>query len=181
MRTPANSYEQAFNAWLQEMNIPCHVMDQTRRREFSRDKIKSFDFAICPIGGKLTLIDVKGRLFRGQSLAGLKGLQCWVTREDIRGLEEWCDVVAVKQPADAAFVFAYRLTQVDVETDGLPAFEFEGAKYIFFIVRLEEYQRLMKRRSPRWRTVDLPAADFRRLVIPMDEWLEKLRNEVVNE
>jgi hypothetical protein len=181
MPTPANEYERAFDAWLREMNIPCHVMDQTRRREFYRDKIKSFDFAFCPIGGKLTLIDVKGRLFRGWSLVGLKGLQCWVTREDIRGLEEWREVVAAKQPADAAFVFAYQLTQIDVETDGTAAFEFEGRKYVFLIVRLDDYQRWMKQRSPRWQTVYLSAADFRRLAAPIDNWIENLKKEVLDE
>jgi hypothetical protein len=179
MVSAVNAYEQAFEVWLREMNIPCHVMDQTRRREFYFDRIKSFDFAICPMGGKLTLIDVKGRLFHGQSLIGLKNLQCWVTREDIHGLEEWRDIVAARQPADAAFVFVYRLTQVDVETDGLPVFEFEGQKYVFFIIRLEEYRRFMKQRSPRWQTVHLSMADFRRLAIPMEEWIEMLANEVV--
>ncbi|MBM4104380.1 MAG: hypothetical protein FJ263_10120 [Planctomycetes bacterium] len=175
-----NDYERAFDAWLREMHIPCHIMDQSCRREFYYDKIKSFDFAICPAGGKLTLIDVKGRLFRGQSLVGLKGLQCWVTREDIHGMEEWRDIVAVKQPADAAFVFAYRLAQVDVETDGLSVFGFEGAAYVFFIIRLDDYRRAMKQRSPRWRTVYLTAKDFRRLACPLEEWIEKLNLEVVN-
>jgi hypothetical protein len=179
MVSAVNRYERAFEVWLQEMHIPCHVMDQTRRREFYHDKIKSFDFAICPVGGKLTLIDIKGRLFRGQTLAGLRGLQCWVTRDDIRGMEEWCDVVAAKQPADAVFVFAYRLTQMDVETDGLPVFEFEGARYVFLMVRLGDYRQAMKQRSPRWQTVYLAAADFRRLAAPIENWIEKLSNEVV--
>jgi hypothetical protein len=180
MVSAANVYEQAFEAWLQQMQIPCHVMDQTCRREFYYDKIKSFDFAICPAGGKLTLIDVKGRLFQGHSLSGLKNLQCWVTREDIHGLEQWQDVLAVRQPADAAFVFAYRLEQIDVEADGLPLFEFEGQRYVFFIVRLEEYRRFMKQRSPRWQTVTLGADDFRRLACPLEEWIDKLNLEVVN-
>jgi hypothetical protein len=180
MVSAVKAYERAFEVWLREMGIPCHVMDQTRRREFYFDRVKSFDFAICPVGGNLTLIDVKGRLFGGQSLTGLKNLQCWVTREDIHGLEEWRNILAVRQPADAAFVFAYRLTQIDVETDGLPVFEFEGQKYVFFIIRLEEYRRCMKPRSPRWQTVYLVAEDFRRLACPLEDWIEKLNLEVVN-
>jgi hypothetical protein len=181
MVSAVKAYERAFEVWLGQMQIPCHVMDQTCRREFYYDKIKSFDFAICPIGGKLTLIDVKGRLFRGTSLAGLKNLQCWVTREDIHGLEEWKNILAVRQSADAAFVFAYCLTQADVDTDGLPVFEYEGARYVFLIIRLEEYRRFMKQRSPRWQTVCLGADDFRRLACPLEDWIETLKNEVVNE
>lgn len=176
-----NQYERAFDAWLRDMRIPCHVMDQTCRREFYYDKIKSFDFAICPAGGNLTLIDVKGRLFRGTSLAGLKGLQCWVTREDIHGLEEWQGILAVRQPADAAFVFVYGLEQIDVETDGLPVFEYDGGRYVFFIIRLQDYRSAMKQRSPRWQTVYLGADDFRRMACPLEEWIERLNLEVGNE
>ena len=65
----------------------------------------------------------------------------------------------------AAFVFAYRVAQVEVDYDGREAFPFGADRYLFFAVRAADYRRCMKRRSPRWKTVTLAAEDFRRCVV----------------
>ncbi|MGH2272564.1 HYExAFE family protein [Anaerohalosphaeraceae bacterium U12dextr] len=173
-------YERAFAAWLNENQMPYRAVDQSRRRQFRRHKIKSFDFAVSTPGG-LLLADVKGRLFRGQSLVGLKGLQTWVTGEDIEGLLEWRQAVAQRQTCQAGFVFAYRLTQVDVESDGLSVFEFEGQRYVFVLIELDRYRNNMKRRSLRWNTVYLPARQFRSAAVPLTNWMDRHSDVVVNE
>lgn len=175
-----NVYERAFEAWLKERQLPYRMVDQTRRREFERCQIKSFDFAISTPDG-LLLADVKGRLFRGISLVGLKNAQSWVTIEDIRGLRLWQKIVAEKEPAQAGFVFAYRLLAVDVETDGVGIFKWEGHKFVFLLVLLDDYQKAMKQRSPRWKTVYLPAADFRKFAVPLAEWTERQIDKIVIE
>jgi len=38
-------------------------------------------------------------------------------------------------------------------------------------VDLGEYRNHMRRRSPKWETVCLPAEDFRSLARPIDDWL----------
>ena len=38
-------------------------------------------------------------------------------------------------------------------------------------VDLAEYRDHMRRRSPKWETVALPAEDFRSLARPIEEWL----------
>jgi len=107
-------------------------------------------------------------------------LQTWVTGEDIEGLLEWRQAVAQRQNCQAGFVFAYRLMQVDVETDGLSVFEFEGQRYVFLLIELDVYRNNMKRRSPRWNTVYLPAQQFRSAAISLAEWIDKHSNAAVN-
>lgn len=170
-------YERAFAAWLNEKQMPYRAVDQSRRRQFRRHKIKSFDFAVSTPSG-LLLADVKGRLFRGQSLVGL---QTWVTGEDIEGLLEWRQAVAQRQSCQAGFVFVYRLTQVDVESDGLSVFEFEGQWYVFLLIELDVYRNNMKRRSPRWNTVYLPAKQFRSAAVSLTDWMDRHSDVVVNE
>lgn len=167
-----NVYERAFEAYLRQRQMPYRAVDQSRRREFERCRVKSFDFALSTPGG-LLLADVKGRLFRGVSVVGFKGVQSWVTMEDIRGLRLWQKVVAEKEPARAGFIFAYRLSAADVETDGAEVYDFEGQRFIFVLVLLDDYQKAMRQRSPRWQTVYLPAAAFRRVAVGLTEWLEQ--------
>jgi hypothetical protein len=111
---------------------------------------------------------------------GLKGLQTWVTGEDIEGLLEWRQAVAQQQTCQAGFVFAYRLTQVDVESDGLSVFEFEGQRYVFVLIELDRYRNNMKRRSPRWNTVYLPARQFRSAAVPLSNCMDR-HSTVANE
>ncbi|MHC4642461.1 MAG: HYExAFE family protein, partial [Planctomycetota bacterium] len=71
----------------------------------------------------------------------------------------------------AVFVFAYKIENVDVDFDGRDFFDFEQNRYIFFCIKLEDYCRFMKRRSPKWQTVTLPADKFRKCAIQMQALL----------
>ncbi len=180
MEKMLNIYERAFEAWLRERRIPYRAVDQSRRREFKCRRVKSFDFAISTPAG-LLLADVKGRLFRGASLVGLKGVQTWVTEDDVRGLEAWRKAMADREWTQAGFIFAYQLTQVDVETDGVEVMVFEGRRFVFLLVLLDDYQKAMRRRSPRWRTVYLSADVFRSVAQPLAEWIEQKTETIVSE
>lgn len=166
MRRAGRVYERAFEGWLIERRIPYVPMDQARRRFFARERIKTFDFLLYPARGGILVTEVKGRRFKGTTLAGLRGLECWITREDLRGLRQWRQILAAGgQAAHAALVFAYRFDHIDVESDGYEVYDFGESRYAFFVVDADDYERLMTPRSGRWQTVTLPAAVFRRAAI----------------
>ncbi len=169
MSVGSNHYEKAFVGWLGENRIPCVCVDQQKRSVFSRSRLKSFDLIVYSRNAGPIIVEVKGRKFDGVSLAGLRGLQNWVTLEDVQGMGRWERVFAsMAQPADAVFVFAYWFSNIDVETDGREVYHFDNEQYLFLAVRLADYCRHMTRRSRRWRTVAVSAEQFRKMVSPMD-------------
>jgi len=165
---PTN-YEQVFENWLVENRIQYVVVDQQKRRMFARSRIKSFDFLLYPANSAPVIAEVKGRKFKGKSLAALAGLECWVTMEDVRGLIRWEQVFA--DGFQGAFIFAYEIENIDVENDGREVYDFQNSRYMFYAVRLGDYREFMKVRSPKWQTVTLPAAKFRQFAIPVRELL----------
>jgi len=175
MRGRANEYERAFEGWLVENGVQYVVIDQARRSLLSRNRIKSFDFLLYPSGGgrgrsrpAVIVAEVKGRLFKGSSVGGLCGLQCWVGMDDIRGLLTWQDRFdAPGEKAMAMIIFAYRFELPSVETDGREVYDFGDHRYMFRAVGVDDYSMHMKVRSPRWQTVTLSADDFRRLAVPV--------------
>ena len=58
-----------------------------------------------------------------------------------------------------------------MDFDGRDIYDYAGRRYIFFAVRLDDYRRSMVRRSPKWRTVTLPAEDFRRCAVQVQQLL----------
>ena len=105
----------------------------------------------------------------GHLKAKLAGLECWVTAGDVDGLARWQELLG---PGHAAvFVFAYKIENIDVDFDGRDFYDYVGRRYIFFAVRLDDYRRCMVRRSPKWRTVTLPAEDFRRCAVQTQQLL----------
>jgi len=179
MVTLINEYEQAFESWLIDSRIQYVTVDQQKRRIFARNRIKSFDFLLYPAGyAPVIIAEVKGRKFKGTSLKNLTGLQCWVTMEDVQGLIRWEQVFGGEKPGhvtdagyEAWFVFAYEFENVDVETDGRGVYDYRNRRYIFFAVRLDDYREFMTMRSPKWRTVTLPAAKFRECAVPVSQLL----------
>ena len=166
----ANLYEQAFESFLAENKIPFVWVDQSARPEFLGAAVKNFDFLLYPDSQYPVLVELKGRTFKGDSLAGLKGLDGWATFEDVQALSQWlgrfrCDFPA----AQAFFVFAFRFANIDVETDGWGVYDYSGERYLFLAVPLEKYAAAMKIRSPKWQTVTLPADDFRHAAVPLNE------------
>lgn len=164
-----NHYERAFENWLIDNRIRYVVVDEHKRRVFARCKIKSFDFLLCLRSGRTIIAEVKGRKFRGTSFAKLTALECWVTTEDVDGLARWQQIFGPGH--QAVFVFAYGAENIDVDFDGRPVYEFDENRFIFFCITVDDYRSFMKRRSPKWQTVTLPAEKFRQCVLEINEFL----------
>ena len=164
-----NHYERAFENWLLDNHIPYEAVDEHKRAAFGPEGVKSFDFLLHPRRGPTIIAEVKGRTFKGTSLAKLTGLECWVTAEDVDGLARW--QAALGAGHQAIFVFAYKMNNIDVDFDGREVFEFNADRYVFLCIRLDDYCRFMKRRSPKWKTVTLPAQKFRDCAVHITEFL----------
>ncbi|MHC5199638.1 MAG: HYExAFE family protein [Planctomycetota bacterium] len=173
-RDQANLYEQAFACYLTENKLPFVWVDQSKRPEFQDGPVKNFDFLVYPESDSPILIELKGRTFKGDSLAGMKGLDGWATFEDVQSLSHWRDQFHKDTPAATAFfVFAFRFANIDIETDGLPVYDYSGRQFLFLAIPLDKYAEAMKIRSPKWQTVTLPAEDFRQWAMPIDKLLKK--------
>jgi hypothetical protein len=174
-----NHYERAFENWLIDNHIQYVTINEQKRAEFPAsihsaeanglNKFKSFDFLLYPNNQQVIIAEVKGRAFKGTSFAKLAGFECWVTAEDIDGLTKWQEVFG--QGHTAVFVFAYKIENVDVDFDGRKVYDFDANRYMFFAVKLDDYREFMKRRSPKWRTVTLPADKFRQCAVQMQNLL----------
>ncbi len=164
-----NHYERAFENWLIDNRIQYIAIDEHKRAAFSHCKVKSFDFLVYPANGEIIIAEVKGRKFKGTSLARLSGFECWVTAEDVDGLVKWQRVFGAGY--QAVFVFVYKIEKIDVDFDGRDVFDFDADRYIFFTVELNDYRSYMKRRSPKWQTVTLPADKFRQCAVQISELL----------
>jgi len=164
-----NHYEWAFENWLIDNNIQHIVIDERKRAALGRAKLKSFDFLLYPPNGQIIIAEAKGRAFKGTSFAGLAGFECWVTADDITGLANWQQVFGASHTA--VFVFAYKIENIDVDFDGREVFDYNANRYVFFVVRLDDYRSFMKRRSPKWQTVTLPADKFRQFAVQMQNLL----------
>jgi len=169
MNFPPNHYELAFENWLIDNHVKHIAVDEHKRTVFGHSEIKSFDFLLYLRNGQPIITEVKGRRFKGASLAKLAGLECWVTAEDVDGLTRWRQVFG--DGHTAIFVFAYEIENIDVDFDGREVFEYDGKRYLFLCVTLDNYRRFMKRRSTKWQTVTLPAARFRECAVQIDSLL----------
>ncbi len=166
---PPNHYERAFQNWLIDNRIQYIAIDEHKRAAFARCKVKSFDFLVYLANGQIIIAEVKGRKFKGTNLAKLTGFECWVTAEDVDGLVRWQQVFGTRY--QAVFVFVYKIENIDVDFDGRDVFDFDTDKYIFFTIELDDYRSFMKRRSPKWQTVTLPADKFRQCAVQISQFL----------
>lgn len=169
IRLGRNHYERAFESWLIDNGIKYIAIDEHKKGVFGRSKIKSFDYLLYKKDGRAVTAEVKGRKFKGTSFEKLTGLECWVTIEDIEGLNGWQRVFGAN--STAVFVFVYEAEKIDVDFDGMYAYEFDSNRYVFFCIRLADYVRAMKQRSARWQTVTLAAEDFRRYAVRIERFL----------
>ena len=164
-----NHYERAFENWLLDNRIPYVRADESKRTSFGRLDIKSFDFLVEASGRRTIIAEVKGRKFKGINPAKMVGFECWVTAEDVDSLGKWQQILG--DSYQAAFIFAYKIENIDLDFDGKEVLEFDDNRYLFFCVKLEDYSRFMKRRSPKWQTVTLPADKFRETAIHISDFL----------
>jgi hypothetical protein len=156
-----NHYERAFTAWLRDNKVKFLALDEKKRSQLGRGKVKSFDYILYPNEGDILIAEVKGRKFRGDTLKGLKGFDCWVTADDIKGLVQWQRVFGNNYAA--VLIFAYLIENPLVDYNGRDIFEFESNRYIFFVISIDDYRANMKLRSLKWKTVTLPAEKFREI------------------
>ncbi len=101
---------------------------------------------------------------------GVGRLESWVTEDDIHSLDVWQRLFG--EGFVAAFVFVYWCDEQP--PDGLfqEIMEYQGRWYALRAIRLENYTRAMRQRSPKWKTVDLARTDFERLSQPfVESWL----------
>ncbi|MHC5083412.1 MAG: HYExAFE family protein [Planctomycetota bacterium] len=172
-----NLYEQAFESWLGEHKIPFRLIDQTHNGQSGETTIKSFDFLIYPNSQMPVLVELKGRTYEGTNLAGLKGLDAWVTYEDVEALSYWHDEFSKDAPGvKAIFVFLFRFANVEVETDGWEIYEAGDDQFLILAIDVEKYQQCMKSRSPKWKTVTMAAEDFRQYAKPVKEIIKRTTN-----
>lgn len=164
-----NRYERAFENWLLDHGVPYVRSDEHRRLGSSRKSVKNFDFLLSPRADRKVIVEVKGRTFAGTTLVGLAGFDCWVTMDDIESLQVWRR--ALGDGHEAIFVFAYRVAQADVDFDGHEVLPLGSDRYVFFCVRLDDYLQHSTRRSPKWRTMMLPADSFRRYAVTLSSFL----------
>lgn len=177
-------YETAFEEYLRSRRTPYIAVDEARKallpvgaelKAAPRgdavtpggpfEALKSFDFVLYGPGTNL-LVDVKGRKIarRGRALVGggsaapRSALESWVTQDDIESLTRWRTLFG--PGFDAAFVFVYWCDQQP--PDGLfqEVWEHRARWYAVRSVRLDDYTGAMRQRSPKWRTVHVPAREF---------------------
>lgn len=164
-----NHYERAFEGWLIDHQIEYVRADESKRIGTYRRSVKNFDFLLYSRSGRRVIVEVKGRTFDGTDVVEMKGFDCWVTRDDVTSLETWRRVLGPNY--EAVFVFAYRVTKVDVDFDGRDVLRCGPDKYLFLCVSVEDYRRHMKRRSPKWGTVTLSAERFRQVAVDLSSFL----------
>ena len=162
-----NHYEKAFGNWLADNRVNYIAVDEQKRAALGKANLKSFDYLLNLPNQPAIIAEVKGRKFKGTNLAKLTGFECWVTADDIDGLVSWQDVLGTGHCA--AFIFAYEIENIDVDLDGREAYDCDGKKYMFFCIKLNDYRKFMKHRSPKWQTVTIPAEKFRKCSIQMQD------------
>ena len=158
-------YEAAFEAFLRDRKIPYVAVDEAKRALFANARLKSFDFVVYSKKGKNLLIDVKGR--KGKKQPGRGVFETWTTERDVADLLQWEEVFGTD--FKAVLMFVYWIDPPLSPDSGM--FEHQNRWYWLMGIDLAEYRSHMRRRSPKWETVCLPASEFRSLARPMESWL----------
>ncbi len=157
-----NHYDAAFEEFLRVLGAPYVNVDEAKRALFRQSSLKSMDFIVHSSTSPNMLIDVKGR----RVAPGSKQRECWVTKDDIAGLNSWKNIFGSEfRPL---LVFAYHLVDPADAQPGTVVFLHNERHYQFFGVWADHYQNKMKLRSPSWGTVYLPANVFRAMRFPFD-------------
>ena len=165
-------YDQAFEHYLRAKQIPYVAVDEAKRALHGKalpggpGKLKSFDFVVYSAGRENLLVDLKGRKHSGRSS---RALDNWVTRADVDSLERWEQIFGTG--FSGAFAFLYWCDVQPPDALFHEIFEFGERWYAVLAVRIAQYRDHMKQRSPKWDTVNMPAAAFTELARPLYEML----------
>ncbi len=168
MANRENHYEAAFEALLRERQSTYLPVDEAHRAMLGYGSLKSLDFILTARDGRNWLVDVKGRRFP----AGRRQKQYWrnwSTLDDVDSLVQWEQ--AFGERFTGLFVFAYDVVGDRAPLPAEQLFPFRHRLYGFIGVRLHEYAQFATTLSPKWGTLSVPAATFRRLAEPLDAFL----------
>lgn len=169
-RHTPDQYESAFEDFLRSQRVPFLHVAQAGRTIFAGAKLKSFDFVIYPPGGINLLVDVKGRrgTARADGSSHRRHWENWVPQEDLQAMSIW------ERTFGSGFcgllVFAYWLAGPEVRAPARIVHLYREEHYTFLSILVSEYAANARARSQRWKTVSLPAADFRSLARPIEDY-----------
>lgn len=164
-----NHYEAAFEEYLRSRGVPYVAVDEARRSLLSDGaSIKSLDFIVSAPGGSSWLVDVKGRRFPSGD-DQKQYWKNWSTRDDIESMARWEALFGAN--FCGLFVFAYDVLGDRAPLPAEQLFEHRGKLYGFVAVPLSAYAGHARPISPRWDTLAMPAAAFRREARPLEELL----------
>lgn len=160
-------YEAAFEDYVRSRGWPYIPVNEQKKAIFSGARIKSFDFLLYRPGGTAWLVDIKGRKFPYDSKHGKRYWENWVTREDLKSLDQWEGVFG--EGFLPVFVFVYWL--VDGASAQLPTdiHLFRNQQYTLGWIPSKDYAAHARPRSESWNTVSVPAKTFRKLFQPLDK------------
>jgi hypothetical protein len=144
MALRSNHYDNAFQEFLRDQQMPHVVVDERRRALMANDSLKSMDFIVYSQNGRNLLVDVKGRRYPSGGDSSRRKWENWATEDDLRSLMEWEQVFG--GDFRALLVFAYDVDQrYTGEFDSLYAYR--DRDYSFFGVWADDYRATMRRRS----------------------------------
>lgn len=157
-------YELAFESWLYNSELAFVPLSQVRKAILHGRKLKSFDYIVHPDRGDALLVEIKGRKLKTADFLAHRPGQNWVTNLDVESMLKWQEIFG--RGHNSVFVFAYWLFDYQSDSIVIPpgSYSFNGRRYWFNMIYVTDYQSVMKIRSTRWHTVDLPVAKFRLLV-----------------
>ena len=169
-RQSGTEYELAFVEYLRIQGSVALGVDESRRSLIAGEPLKSMDYVVLSPGGNF-VVDVKGKRFPGGPPTKPRRVwENWVFDEDVKGLLRWGE--AFGGDFQGLFVFVYKVApEVTFAGPVLDFLEIDGNRFLFRGIRVAEYHQRMKRRSPKWATVDLSRDDFRALVQPLSRLL----------
>ncbi len=162
-------YDLAFEHYLRANGIPYVAVDEAKRAVHGRSApkgIKSFDFVVYSESGANLLIDVKGRKHSGRTG---RQLQNWVTREDVKALQQWGGIFGNDFEGAFAFLFWCDVQPPDALFHEI--FEFNERWYAVLATRLTDYKPHVRQRSAKWDTVSIPTKAFNEIAVPLKQLL----------
>ncbi len=174
MRCRCNHYEAAFIAYAHSRGATVVPLDElVCRPPADRPPCKTPDCLVLRPGLAQTarlVVDIKGRRFGGTAANPRRHWPSWCTAADVAALLQWAE--GLGEGFQPVLAFVYVLAEHVELPPGTPdLFHYRGRRYLLRGVHVADYRPVMRRRSPRWDTVDVPAEVFRRIVRPFAEFL----------
>ncbi len=158
-------YEAAFEDFVRSRGWPYVPVNEHRKAIFGGGRIKSFDYLVYPSVGNAWLVEIKGRKFPYEIGGRKRYWENWVPQEDLEDLGQWKSVFGAG--FEPVIVFAYWLTG-SAAHDPIPEVHgFRDRHYAFLWIPAAQYEQCCRSRSPKWGTVSLSTAEFRRLAKPL--------------